>query len=716
MEFPSALWFLPVLDVLVMNLLQWFCPFVGLQEPVLVIWVASLARWGFLTYAVHVLSMRLPEGLRQALLLSTATLSLLLPCYVTVSMAATFPAAAECLYGWGRWDVLASTHVVTLVVALVWHHLSPFQMEVKEKQPSASLGRLFSCMKPELGRFLLVAVLVVLSCLSEMVLPYYTGRMTDWIGKEEEDPSAFVGAIKAMTVITIFSAVTEFLCDNLYYWTMGLVHVRIQGQVFKAVLGQEIAFFDTLSTGEITSRITTDTNTMSESLSQNLSLLMWYFMRVTSLYVFMLWMSWKLALFTLVGLPIILVIPKLSGTFQQNLSKQVQESLSKANHVASETFSNMKTVRSFANEDGEAKRYAEKLHETYQLNKMEAATYAGVMWTNSFSGLALKVGILYYGGCLVTSGAVSGGDLVAFILYELQFTTAVEVLLRMYPDVKGAVGASEKIFEYMNRTPQISPPGTLAPKTLHGHITFENVAFSYPSQPNIPVLKAVSFELRPGMVTALIGPSSAGKSSCVALLERFYEPQAGRILLDGTPLQEYDHRYLHSKMALVSQEPVLFARPVQENITYGFKAQPLDAVERVARQANAHELIAKDAGERGGQLSGGEKQRVALARALIRDPQILILDDATSSLDTESEHLVQSAIYSKEKKRTVLVIAHRMSVAEQADNILVLSGGEIKEQGTHQKLLDRKGIYWALVQKQLTGFAEDPPDNESVQA
>ncbi|XP_069491402.1 antigen peptide transporter 1-like isoform X2 [Ambystoma mexicanum] len=673
MEFPSALWFLPVLDVLVLNLLQWFCPLVGLQEPVLVIWVASLARWGLLTYAVHVLSMHLPEGLRRALLLSTATLSLLLPCYVTVSMAATFPAATECLYGWGRWDVLASTHVVTLVMALVWHHLSPFQMEVKEKQPSASLGRLFSCMKPELGRFLLVAVLVVLSCLSEMVLPYYTGRMTDWIGKEEEDPSAFVGAIKAMTIITIFSAVTEFLCDNLYYWTMGLVHVRIQGQVFKAVLGQEIAFFDTLPTGEITSRITTDTNTMSESLSQNLSLLMWYFMRVTSLYVFMLWMSWKLALFTLVGLPIIMVIPKLSGTFQQNLSKQVQESLSKANHVASETFSNMKTVRSFANEDREAERYAEKLHETYQLNKMEAATYAGVMWTNS-------------------------------------------VLLRMYPDVKGAVGASEKIFEYMNRTPQISPPGTLAPKTLHGHITFENVAFSYPSQPNIPVLKAVSFELRPGMVTALIGHSSAGKSSCVALLERFYEPQAGRILLDGTPLQEYDHRYLHSKMALVSQEPVLFARPVQENITYGFKAQPLDAVQRVARQANAHELIAKDAGERGGQLSGGEKQRVALARALIRDPQILILDDATSSLDTESEHLVQSAIFSKEKKRTVLVIAHRMSVAEQADNILVLSGGEIKEQGTHQKLLERKGIYWALVQKQLTGFSEDPRDNESVQA
>ncbi|XP_069098038.1 antigen peptide transporter 1 [Pleurodeles waltl] len=722
MDVLSFVWLLPALDVLVLHLLQKLCPLIGLQESLFAVWCASLVRGGLLTYVVHLLSGRIPVWLRRELLVSTAVLILLVPCYVTASVLAGSPIVPECLHGWGRWEVIALSYVITGVVALLWHHFSPFGQEEEEENSSASLGRLFSCMKPQLCRFLIVGVFVVVSCWSEMVMPYYTGRMTDWIGNKE-DPSAFVSAIRAMTIITIASAVTECLCDNIYYFTMSLVHMGIQGQVFEAVLKQDIAFFDTISTGAITSRITTDTNTMSESLSEKLSLLMWYFMRAVFLYAFMLWVSWKLALFTLIGIPILLVIPKLSGTFYQDLAVQVQESLSKANHVALETFSNMKTVRSFANEDGEASRYAEKLQETYQLNKKEAAAYAGFMWTNSFSGLALKVCILYYGGRLVASGAVSGGDLVAFVLYELQFTTAVEVLLRMYPDVKGAVGASEKIFEYMDRKPQMASPGTHAPETISGHVTFDNVTFSYPSQPDTPVLKDVSFELKPGEVTALVGPSSAGKSSCVALLEAFYEPQAGRILIDGVPLQDYDPRYLHSKVALVSQEPVLFARSLQENICYGLEHQPVDAVEKVAREANAHEFIMSfkeqyktDAGEKGGKLSGGQRQRVAIARALMRDPQILILDDATSSLDAETEHLVQSTIYSSERKRTVLVIAHRLSTVERANNILVMVGGEVREQGSHQELLDRKGFYHDLVQKQLHGFKQASADGEETSA
>lgn len=721
MDFLSLVWFLPALDVLVLHLLQKLCPLIGLQEPLLAVWVASVVRCGLLTYVVHVLSGRLPSWLGREPLVFTATLSLLVPCYVTAAAMAGSPIGPECLHGWGRWDVIVLSYVIAGLVALLWHHFSPFGLKEEEENSSASLGRLFSCMKPQLCRFLIVGAFVVVSCWSEMVMPYYTGRMTDWIGNKE-DPSAFVNAIRAMTIITIASAVTECVCDNLYYCTMNLVHMGIQGQVFEAVLKQEIAFFDTLSTGAITSRITTDTNTMSESLSEKLSVLMWYFMRAIFLYAFMLWVSWKLALFTLIGLPILLVIPKLSGTFYQDLAVQVQESLSKANHVALETFSNMKTVRSFANEDGEATRYAEKLQETYQLNKKEAVAYAGFMWTNSFSGLALKVCILYYGGRLVTSGAVSGGDLVAFVLYELQFTTAVEVLLRMYPDVKGAVGASEKIFEYMDRKPQMPPPGTHAPETIQGRVTFDNVTFSYPSQPDTPVLKGVSFELKPGEVTALVGPSSAGKSSCVALLEAFYEPQAGRILIDGRPLQDYDRRYLHSKVAMVSQEPVLFARSLQDNICYGLGLQPMDAVEKVARDANAHEFIMSfkdryktDAGEKGGKLSGGQRQRVAIARALMRDPQILILDDATSSLDSETENQVQNAIYNRERKRTVLVVTHRLSTVERAHNILVMVGGEIREQGTHEELLARKGVYEDLLRKQLHGSnqADDGQDTST---
>ncbi|MBN3281379.1 TAP1 protein, partial [Polyodon spathula] len=571
-------------------------------------------------------------------------------------------------------------------------------------------------MIPDARHFAVVGVFLVVSSLGEMAIPYYTGRMTDWIMNEEE-PEAFNNAITAMALITIGSTVSEFVCDLIYNITMSRIHMRIQSRVFRSVLRQDIAFFDTAHTGDITSRITTDTNTMSESLSEKLSLLMWYFMRVLCLFGFMLSLSWKLSLFTAIGLPIIWVIPELTGKFYQNLSVRVQESLAKANAVAMETFSSMKTVRSFANEGGEAERYRDKLEETYWLNKIEAAAYAASSWTNSLSSLALKVSILYYGGMLVTSGDVSSGDLVSFILYELQFSSAVEVLLSYYPHVKKAIGASEKIFEYMDREPEMTA-GTLAPETLRGHVEFRNVSFAYPRRPDTAVLKNVSFELRPGEITALVGPSGGGKSTCVCLLERFYQPQSGEILLDGAPLQDYQHSYLHRKVALVSQEPVLFARSVQENISYGMEQSTEEEVQQAAKRAIAHDFItglqegySTDAGEKGGQLSGGQKQRVAIARALLRDPRILILDYATSSLDTETEHLVQSAVLNGHHC-SVLLISHKLSSLERADRIIVLQGGEVVEQGSHSDLLQRGGVYQSLLEKQSRGFNRNGGDKD----
>uniref|UniRef100_A0A452H7W6 Uncharacterized protein n=1 Tax=Gopherus agassizii TaxID=38772 RepID=A0A452H7W6_9SAUR len=677
-----------LLDFLTLRLALLLCPPLQAWDPLALAWGVALARWALLSLSAQAACGRgqgLPGGLRDALLPLAALLSLLLPSYVTLqALAQPRASPSELLHGWGRGDVFGLTYGVAGLVAVLWHQLFPAGKG--DPRPSASLGRLLACMRPDLLRFVAIAGFLVLSSLGEMAIPYYTGRMTDWI-VSENDPSAFVRAIWAMSLITVGR-----LDGSL--WNRS----RIRPPLPPLTLPR------CPRPGDITSRVTADTDAVSEALSEKLNLLMWYGMRGVFLFGLMVQGSLRLALFTAVGLPLVLLVPKLSGKFHQSLAQRVQESLAKANEVAVETFQAMATVRSFANEEGAARRYGLRLQETYRLNKQEAAAYAASMWTNSLSGLALKVGILYYGGRLVTAGAVSTGDLVTFVLYEMQFTTAMEVLLSVYPSVQKAVGSSEKIFEYMERTPQISPHGTLAPPSLRGHLQVQDVWFSYPGRDDAPVLKGVSLELRPGEVTALVGPSGAGKTSLVALLERFYEPQRGRLLLDGRDLREYEHHYLHSKVALVSQKPVLFARSLHENIAYGLGGRSRQEVMGAARRANAHGFIARlshgydtDVGEMGGQISGGQRQGVAIARALLRDPRVLILDDATSALDTESQLWVEKEIYEGARAgRAVLLIAHRLSAVEQADRILVLEEGEIREQGTHQELLARRGSYWPL--------------------
>ncbi|KAI4881858.1 hypothetical protein NFI96_011953 [Prochilodus magdalenae] len=640
---------------------------------------------------------------------------LLYPAYVTFLWACGW-STVELVWGWHTWEGLLQGYGVLALSLLLWKRYVPSILPKAEVKAPAKgktpLQRLLGYVQPYRNRFIAIITLVFLSSLGEMAIPHYTGKMTDWIMKEDE-PEAFTNAIKVMSIMTIMSAVLEFVCDLIYNITMSHIHTSIQSQVFQCVLKQEIAFFDQISTGDLVSRITTDTNTMSESLSDELSLLMWYSFRMVFLLSSMLYLSARLTIFTILGLPIIWIIPEFTGRFYQAHSAKVQDSLAKANNVATETFSSIKTVKSFANEDGETERYRKCLEATYALNKVEAAGYAASSWTNSMSTLALKVCILYYGGQLVAGHDVSSGDLVSFVLYELQFTSAMEALMSYWPRVKKAVGASQKIFEYVDRQPDIPPEGHLAPEKLQGRVRFNNITFAYPTRPGENVLKGVSLELKPGKITALVGPADGGKSTVVRLLERFYQPQSGEILLDEKRLLDYKDQYLHEKIAVVSQEPVLFARSIRENIKYGRPEASDKDMDDATKLANAYKFVNEfpdkfdtDAGEKGGKVSGGQKQRIAIARALIRDPQILVLDDATSDLDDHNVHLIHQALLknSNSNGRTVLLITHRMSGVELADNVVFLKAGEVVEQGSHDELLKRKGPYAEFVQQQNTGF------------
>ncbi|XP_069038024.1 ABC-type oligopeptide transporter ABCB9 isoform X2 [Lepisosteus oculatus] len=535
-----------------------------------------------------------------------------------------------------------------------------------ESRSTATVSQLLAYCRKDAGLLGVAFLFLLISALCEAFIPYYTGQAIDGI-VIHKSMADFTKPIIYLTVFALVSSIAMGVRGGVFSLTFARLNVRLRNLLFRSLVHQEIGFFDENHTGDITSRLTSDTT--------------------------------------------------------QKLAKEVQNSLAQANKVAEETISSMKTVRSFANEDAEADNYFAKLQEMFQLNKRQAVAYACYMWCSCISELAMQVSILYYGGHLVVSGQMTGGTLISFVIYELELGECLEDIASVYTGLMQGVGAAEKVFEFIDRKPKLSHNGQLAPDTCKGLVEFKNVTFSYPTRPDTPILKDVSFTLRPGEVTALVGPSGSGKSSCVSLLENFYRPQQGEVFLDGHPVQEYQHSYLHARVSLVGQEPVLFARSVQNNITYGLTDCSTDAVVQAAIKANAHEFVTQlpngyntGVGEKGAQLSGGQKQRVAIARALIRNPHVLILDEATSALDAESEYIVQQALNTIMHRHTVLVIAHRLSTVEKAGNIIVIDKGWVVEQGSHKELMAMGGLYSKLVQRQVLGIETgadvlNPPKN-----
>jgi ATP-binding cassette subfamily B protein len=513
----------------------------------------------------------------------------------------------------------------------------------------------------------------------------------------------------AMTLLVVFAFGGVFTALRAYMFNVAgeRVVARLRGDLFAALMQQEVAFFDERRTGELTSRLASDTTVLQNAVTTNISMLLRFGTMGLGALAILIWTSWRLTLVMVAIVPIVAVSMVFYGRMLRKLSRKVQDAGARAGEVAEETLAGIRTVRAFAAEPAETTRYRAAVADAFELARQRARMGAVFQGVAGFAAYAAIAAVLWVGGVMTVDGELTFGALTSFLLYTLTVAFSIGALSGVYEDLMRAIGASERVFQLLDRAPQVAS-GHERLSSVRGELELKQLCFSYPARPDVPVLAGIDLRLEPGKVVALVGPSGGGKSTIAALLSRFYDPTSGSLCLDGRDLRELDAAWLREQVGVVSQEPVLFATSIVENIRYGRPSASQAEVEAAARAAHIHDFVMSQpegyatlVGERGVRLSGGQKQRVAIARALLKDPRILVLDEATSALDAESEHLVQDALKHLMQGRSTLVIAHRLSTVKQADRVVVLDHGRVVQQGKHDELAAVEGMYRALVQRQL---------------
>lgn len=586
-------------------------------------------------------------------------------------------------------------------------------MEAGDRRPLTTVFRLLSLSRPDVVPICGAFIFLVAAVIGDMLMPTFTGQIIDSLDSKF-DSNTFASAIFLMGLTSFGSALSAGCRGGLFMLTISRLTKRVRQQLFRSFVKQDIEFFEKTSKGDITTCLSSDASLMSRSIAANVNILLRSLIMTLGIYWFMIQLCWPLALLSALESPITITAEKIYNKYYQGLVSSVKKSIVNSNQVAGESIYHMRAVRSHGGEMVEQRMYNARLEETHRFKIHRDSVRATYLLFRRLFQLGMRVLILWYGQQMIKSGQMTGGNLVSFLLYQMEIGGYVQTLVELHIDLIESLESAEKVFEYMDHKPSVLC-GCLAPEQLKGHVVFQNISFSYPSSPDKKVLQNITFEMKPGTTTALVGVSGGGKSTCVALLKHLYETQCGEILLDGRPLKEYDHKYFHKKVAVVSQDPELFACSVLDNITYGLDSYREDMLQTAVKQADVNSFVHSlkdgydtDVGERGGLLSVGQKQRVAIARALIRQPQILILDEVTSSLDAQSEKMIQNAL-SRFTTQTKLIVAHRLKTIESADQILVFNKGLVSEQGTHMELMEKKGIYYKLRERL---FSED--DNETI--
>ncbi|MFM1913684.1 MAG: hypothetical protein RIR51_1527 [Bacteroidota bacterium] len=591
------------------------------------------------------------------------------------------------------------------------------QVDEKDKVKVSKDGakkvlKIFSFIYPYKTLFIFGLIFLVLSNLTTLSFPLLIGEMTRVIEGQSKyqinQVTLFFFGVLSIQAILSFARIYTF--SKVSEYSMRDVRLRL----FNKIITLPMEIFEKRRVGEMMSRISSDVTQLRDILSTTIAE---FFRQVFTLVGgigLIIYLSWKLTLFMIATFPLLVGLAFLFGRKLRKISKDTQDELANSNIIVEESFQQISVVKAFTSEKTEIKKYTNSLQNVVNHALKAAYLRGGFVSFVIFALFGGIVGVVWYGSQLVDSGEIVLADLLTFIFYTIFIGGSIGGLGDLYAQIQRTIGSSSRIIEILNDESEIDTDENLNENIEFGKIEFKDISFHYPSRKNSKVISDFNFSIEEGEKVALVGASGAGKSTIIQLIMRFYQPDTGKIIINGRDIEAYNKISWRKQLALVPQEVILFGGTIKENIAYGNPEASDEEIMRAAELANAKEFIESfpekwetTVGERGIKLSGGQKQRVAIARAILKDPKLLLLDEATSALDSESEKLVQDALEKLLKNRTSLIIAHRLSTIRNADKIIVIEKGSIVEMGTHENLMKKKaGIYQKMVKLQTESLGK----------